>query len=664
MWTGLNSNYYKSKIELEKTIQDEIRFPCENTFAKMQKIQKAKITKNATRTIAQFININSNNKAGELGNEPFVVEVLRAPKFTNSSVVPGEGPSMPFYLTWLEEKAKENLPVPNLEKTIHTDTQGFLPEDQNPIASPPNLLERILANESLLASIRKNSTEEMKQVIDSDNCELIDRFLEKQGLKNYCMETLIMNDFEKSLFESMLRHAVRNGKLNSVKHLIEFKKVSVDLVVKEDTCIYTGTIFHTAAANGHLTLIKYLHEVQGVGIDCRPMWEGWHDTALSRAALKGHLDVMRYLISKKANLNPEITNSTILDQAIQSQKVAAVMLLVESGTKVESKNLRSALESGNLEIVRYLVQKLPLKSCLFFSPTPILVAVGTGNVELVKFLLEEQEVDLFEEDPYAKDSLYLLLYTAAKSHQIEMMKYLLEEKGLGEKILANPSYIKGILKSAVEKSFFKNPKKSNKKRIQFLQYLMEEKHLLLTQEELKSISEENANFSSMRINSYLQSYLYESVETKNLLRTIALNGLNAVGFGDLLKLYNRATIKRGACSDFNYKIHHHIQKRKLSLDWLEDFFIKNKSIMTEALFYFSSLYDQNDISVLNLLFKLGVDLNAENENGIAAIHLALGSGGYSKIVQFYMDCNADLSKKNRQGITAAKLIEGANVGRR
>lgn len=38
---------------------------------------------------------------------------------------------------------------------------------------------------------------------------------------------------------------------------------------------------------------------------------------------------------------------------------------------------------------------------------------------------------------------------------------------------------------------------------------------------------------------------------------------------------------------------------------------------------------------------------------------AMRSGGYNDIVKFYVDNGADLSKKNKQGRTAAELIESA-----
>jgi ankyrin repeat protein len=83
---------------------------------------------------------------------------------------------------------------------------------------------------------------------------------------------------------------------------------------------------------------------------------------------------------------------------------------------------------------------------------------------------------------------------------------------------------------------------------------------------------------------------------------------------------------------------------------------QNRQMMVDALFYYSSYYYTDDLSPLTLLLELGVDLNSEDAEGIAAIHTAIRSGGHNKIVQFFIDNKADLSKKNKQGRIAAEIL--------
>ena len=224
---------------------------------------------------------------------------------------------------------------------------------------------------------------------------------------------------------------------------------------------------------------------------------------------------------------------------------------------------------------------------------------------------------------------------------------MLDERGLNEKVLGNIKYITTILKAAVRKG------------LPFIKFLMEERHLLLSNEQLKKIIREEAEFSGIEMNSYLQSYLCDSDQEKNTLLTIANKGLIAFGLDELFKLYNSKIVKKGKCSDFSYEIHLHIKGLNITLEQLRNLFCQDTSILSEALFYYSEYYFKHDLSQLKLLLELGVDLNSENSKGIAAIHLALYSGGYNKIVKFFVENGADLSKKNRQGKTAAELIESA-----
>lgn len=485
---------------------------------------------------------------------------------------------------------------------------------------------------------------EASNVINSDNPDLVDQFIKNKSLKN-------------TFIKSMLYEACKNGKFNVVKYFIEVRKLNPSLSVSI-SCFFTGPIFKAAAESGNLELVKYLLEGHKADIESQGLSGGTKDTALSRAAAKGHANVVEYLIFKGANLNPEVSNSDILNQAIDSQNLAVVKLLIESGTKIENFALNHALKVGALTIVKYLLEKRPgIKTHWFSSSTPACIVVGSGNVELVKYLIEKEDLDLFEEDRYVKDSIGLILHAGTKSHSIEMMRFLLEENGLGEKVLANVSYIQTMLAAAAKNHFFIPTKNQIQAHIQFLHFLMEEKQFKLPKDKMKSLIETSADFSGIEVNSYLQSYLYDSEDSKKMLQKVALQGLESINFENLLKLYNSKMIKKGKCSDFSSEIHDHIKQRKLSLEQLKKFFIENNPMMTEALFYFSSYYHKEDIAALELLVELGVDLNAENANGIAAIHVAIDSGGYNKIVQFYLNNQADLSKKNKKEQTAAEILK-------
>lgn len=487
-------------------------------------------------------------------------------------------------------------------------------------------------------------SQEIEDIIESDNSEVLDQLSKS-------------TNFDSSLLKTILYEACLRGKFNIVKYLIEVRKLSPKLKVK-DGLSFDGPIFKAAAKSGNLNLVKYLLENHHVDIESQSFYLGLRNTALSRAAEEGHEDVVKYLISKGANLNPQVANSNILNCAIDSMKLSVVMLLVEAGTKIDDFNLQSALKKGVLDIVQYLLKKRPGMKAHMYSSPPACLAVGSGNVVLVKYLEKYESLDLFEKHHYwdSDDSISGLIMAAASSHSIEMMKFLLDEKELNEKVSTNEKYIRALLSVAVRIEEFRPSQDQIQKAVKFVRFLMEERHFVLSKENLEEVIRDRAGFSKIEMNSYLQSYLHDSVQVKALLLTIANQGLESLSLADLFKLYNSKMIKKSSNDDFSFEVHCHITERKVSIEQLRELFLANREIMKEALFYYSNYFYEKDLAPLMLLVELGVDLNAENSKGIAAIHLALHSGGRNKIVQFYIDHKADLSKKDKWGQTAAEIL--------
>ncbi len=485
--------------------------------------------------------------------------------------------------------------------------------------------------------------QEINNIIDGDSSETLDQFLKSKS-------------FENSLLKSIFYSACRKGKFNIVKYLIEVRRLSPNLKVNDDLS-FTGPIFKAAAESGNLDLVKYLLEVHHVDIESQGLSAGTRDTALSRAASKGHADVVEYLITKGANLNPEVSNSDILDRAIDSKKLSVVMLLVEAGTKIDSFNLSRALERGSLDIVQYLLQKKPNIKAHHYTSSPACKAVKSGNVALVKYLEEKEGLDLLEKYRSWDDSIASLMVAAAESGSVEMMRFLLDERGLNEKVMDNPKYIQSILSAAVKHRTCLPTKGETQDALKFVKFLMEDRKFVLAKEKLEWLITDCAQFSGIKMNSYLQSYLYDPDQSKkDVLLAIANQGLEIFNIADLFKLYNSKLIKKGKYDDFSFEVHCHIKERKISIERLRECFLENRQMMVDALFYYLSYYHKDDLSALKLLLELGVDLNSEDAEGVAAIHAALRSGGLNKIVQFFIDNKADLSKKDKHGRTAAEIL--------
>ncbi len=204
--------------------------------------------------------------------------------------------------------------------------------------------------------------------------------------------------------------ACKNGDLAEVKDLIEKKHINPHYVV--DQGLDKGPVFKFAAESGNLDLVRYLFEVHSADIESRGEYLGTQDTALSRAASKGHHLVVEYLLSKGAQPN-------VLSDAIQAKSLRTVELLTAAGAIVTTENLYYAIASGELDIVRRLLKNGADINRLYIGPYQK-VAVKSGNVGLVQFLKDEYQLDLQACNPDE------LLSEAVQSGSADMMRHLVD----------------------------------------------------------------------------------------------------------------------------------------------------------------------------------------------------------------------------------------------
>ena len=95
-----------------------------------------------------------------------------------------------------------------------------------------------------------------------------------------------------------LHHACTGGNLEIVTFLMNEMNIYVpaNSVVVEKTAL-GDTVLHLAAQSGHVNIIKFLHQLQGLNIN--PHLKGQYDyTPLHYAAINGHAEVIRYLLDE------------------------------------------------------------------------------------------------------------------------------------------------------------------------------------------------------------------------------------------------------------------------------------------------------------------------------------------------------------------------------
>lgn len=146
------------------------------------------------------------------------------------------------------------------------------------------------------------------------------------------------------------------------------------------------------AANGQLDDLKELVE-QGISVNSKNE-DGV--TALMGASLKGHLRVVQYLTSKRADLNVKESQYewTALMLASKGGRLDIVKHLVAKGAHInmKAKNGKTALmiaaHNGHLGVVKYLIAKgAKVNERAKHDTTAIVFAAMAGHLDVVKYLI-------------------------------------------------------------------------------------------------------------------------------------------------------------------------------------------------------------------------------------------------------------------------------------
>jgi|GEM_PF-307913 len=110
-----------------------------------------------------------------------------------------------------------------------------------------------------------------------------------------------------------------------------------------------------AAREGDVAAVKKLL-AEGVDVDAKNRYEA---TALFFACDKGHTEVVRTLIEHGADVNAKdnFYGATPLSWAVMNERLGALRLLLEQGVEGAGAALPGAVGSGNLEMLKLLVEK-------------------------------------------------------------------------------------------------------------------------------------------------------------------------------------------------------------------------------------------------------------------------------------------------------------------
>ena len=191
------------------------------------------------------------------------------------------------------------------------------------------------------------------------------------------------NDYEPDIFI-----ACEQGKLSSVKYLIEEKHINKESLNSDDE-----SLIDIACINGHLPILQYLVEEQNMSVNMEPPVSG--ETPIQLACSYNHIDIVKYLIEKQ-NID------------------------VNSIGYYGKTPLMSACEAGNLEIVKYLIEekKADTQISTMFNQTALSL-VNSENEALKQYLVEHIELDQEQ-----KESTIML---ACQYGYIKILQYIAEK---------------------------------------------------------------------------------------------------------------------------------------------------------------------------------------------------------------------------------------------
>ena len=191
--------------------------------------------------------------------------------------------------------------------------------------------------------------------------------------------------------------ACKEGKLSSVKYLIEKEKIKPDIPIEKNNYeleFYANdTPIHIASKYGHLEIVKYLIEDQNIDKDIKGNYDS---TPLHYACQKGFLSIIDYLISKDANIEAEDSKEqTPIYYAFGNKNQIQVLdCLIKEGANIEAIEtnektpLHVACEEGRIPIVQYLISKgANIEAKDIKGKTPLHFACENGNMAIVEFLL-------------------------------------------------------------------------------------------------------------------------------------------------------------------------------------------------------------------------------------------------------------------------------------
>ena len=217
---------------------------------------------------------------------------------------------------------------------------------------------------------------------------------------------------------ALLHTAVLKADLEVIKLLIS---KGADIKAKDGRG-YTPLRY--AVLGGHVGVAKHLID-NGADINAQDR-DG--NTPLHYAILGGHVEVAKYLIDNGAQFSVKNKkNQTPLDLAVKEKKFELACYLIDKGAQIKDATnpylMHTAVFHNQIELTKQLIAKgADINELGANGYTPLHVAVGKGNVEMVRFLVGQKGANVSAQDEQGNTPLYY----AVKNKNLELVRILLQ----------------------------------------------------------------------------------------------------------------------------------------------------------------------------------------------------------------------------------------------
>jgi ankyrin repeat protein len=353
-----------------------------------------------------------------------------------------------------------------------------------------------------------------------------------------------------------------------------------------------------------------------------------------------YFEIVKYLVEQGADVNKKIDENTTLLNIVAINNFKIIKYLINNGADVNTnlifnannelprmegyyekimKPIHCAIEAGDFEAVKDFIKRgADVNALDSYGQNVLHYAAAKSNLEMLKYLKE-----LTKEQQNQKPIIFAALRSTVRGNNnaevIKVVKYIIEE--LGEDVNAKTKE-EGItpLHSAIHTGIF---------------------------EVIKYLVEKGADVNAKAGNRAILNYGPVKLEILKYLVEHGADIKAADKNQSLLSMYCGSQIyKINAGEDIDIDVLYYLVEN--GADVKPSFYCyydKNTSFLPSLL-----QYKNVDLDIVKFFVERGADVNAKNENGDAAIHIAIQKQKYD-VLKYLVNCGADINVTSKNGNT-------------